>query len=331
VPAQHNVPPDMLRSYERMLESCAPPKRATATLRPESLPRRALENVVTFAYGHLHVMRAPQNVVRDSRQRVLVADPAIPAVHVLDPKSNSSFRIVGGPGRRIQSVSDVDVDADDNIYVADAARGVLLVFDPQGRFLREMGTFHGETMYDQITAIAIDRRARHLYVADGPANQISMLDLEGNLLKWLGQGRSNTRPGELIRREAAGAQQFNYPTDIAIGDGYVAVLDSAGTRVRLMDADGTLMGGFTVQQSAEDRAYAIGIDRRGNIYVSYPDISSIRVYSAHGQVLGALGYAGGGVGQFLGPEGLWIDDANRLYVADTKNARVELFQLASAE
>jgi hypothetical protein len=44
-----------------------------------------LDYVVTFAYGHLRVMREPQNVASDSLQRVLVADPAIPAVHVLDP------------------------------------------------------------------------------------------------------------------------------------------------------------------------------------------------------------------------------------------------------
>jgi DNA-binding beta-propeller fold protein YncE len=223
----------------------------------------------------------------------------------------------------------VDVDADNNIYVADAARGVLLVFDPQGRFLREMGTFHGETMYEQITAIAIDRKARHLYVADAPAHNVSILDLEGNLLKRVGQGRGNSRPGELIPRQAAGVQEFNHPTDIAVVDGYVAVLDSAGTRVRLMDADGKLRGGFSVQRSAKDRAYGIGINRDGNIYV-YPNASSIRVYSAHGQVLGTLGHAGACVAQFIGPAGLWIDGANHLYVADTKNARVELFQLASA-
>ena len=327
--SQHSAPQRMLRFNERAIESFAPPAHATATPEVESPGRQALDGVVTLAYGHLRVMQAPQSLTTDSLHRVIVTDPEIPAVHVLDPRGKSSFRIVGGPGQRIQSADHVDVDAEDNIYVADSTRGLVLVFDRYGRFLRDIGTFRGESLFDRITAIAIDREARHLYLADGPRHEIVMLDLQGNVLKRVGQGRIDVKPGELIRRDPLAPQEFNYPTDIAVGAGKVAVLDSGGTRVRIMDGDCKLLGAFIVQRAAKDRAYAIAVDARGNIYVSYPNAASIRVYRADGQMVGAFGYAGFRMGQFLGPEGLWIDSANRLYVADTGNARVDLFQLVS--
>jgi DNA-binding beta-propeller fold protein YncE len=34
------------------------------------------------------------------------------------------------------------------------------------------------------------------------------------------------------------------------------------------------------------------------------------------------------IGEFNSPAGLWIDGANRLYVADTNNGRVQVFQIS---
>jgi hypothetical protein len=37
------------------------------------------------------------------------------------------------------------------------------------------------------------------------------------------------------------------------------------------------------------------------------------------------------MGEFSAPGGLWVDANNRLYVADTANVRVQLFQLTGAD
>ena len=44
-------------------------------------------------------------------------------------------------------------------------------------------------------------------------------------------------------------------------------------------------------------------------------------------LLASFGQNGKRAGEFAGPEGLWIDSTNRLYVADSGNGRVQLFQL----
>lgn len=327
-PAQQQAPPRMIHSYERAIESFAPPAHATAIPDVESLGRKTLDDFVTLVYGHQRVMQAPSSLTTDSAQRVIVADPDMPAIHVLDPAGKSSFRIVGGTGHRIQSVAGVAVDADDNIYIADAVRGLVVIFDRNGRFLREIGTFHGEPLFDRLTGIAIDREAGHLYLADGPRHVVVMLDLDGNLLARMGEGRSSSPPGQLIRRDASTPKEFEYPTEIAVGVSEVAVLDRAGTRVRILDLGCKLLGGFSVQHAAADKAKGIGIDNAGHFYISYPDEAVIRLYSRRGERLATFGHAGHKIGEFLGPQGLWIE-GDRLYVADTENDRIDLFELSA--
>jgi len=43
--------------------------------------------------------------------------------------------------------------------------------------------------------------------------------------------------------------------------------------------------------------------------------------------LASFGQPGQELGEFSEPDGLWIDSANRLYVADSGNGRVQIFQL----
>ena len=79
------------------------------------------------------------------------------------------------------------------------------------------------------------------------------------------------------------------------------------------------------------RENGLGIDLEGNIYVSLPTSSLIKVYNQNGVLLTTFGQSGQRLGEFFAPKGLWIDPTNRLYVADTGNARVQIFQLEGKE
>ena len=136
---QNAVPATALHSYVRFKEDYEPPAHAVAIPEVHSLAGRALDSVVTAVYGHRVVLRTPQRVTTDSRQRLIVSDPGIPAVHVLDPKKKTSFSILGGQGRRLQAPAGVAVDAEDNIYIADSSRGLVLVYDQYGTFVRYIG------------------------------------------------------------------------------------------------------------------------------------------------------------------------------------------------
>lgn len=59
--------------------------------------------------------------------------------------------------------------------------------------------------------------------------------------------------------------------------------------------------------------------------------SVIRVFSQDGRPLAWFGQPGKRVGEFAGPTGLWVDSVNRLYVTDSDNGRVQLFQLSTGQ
>jgi len=50
------------------------------------------------------------------------------------------------------------------------------------------------------------------------------------------------------------------------------------------------------------------------------------IFNAAGQLLLPIGGTGSGVGQFYQPGGVWIDQRDRIYVADTFNGRVVVLQ-----
>ena len=76
--------------------------------------------------------------------------------------------------------------------------------------------------------------------------------------------------------------------------------------------------------------FMAGVDLAGNIYVSDVRDSHIRIYGPDGSLRGSFGRSGMEIGEFNSPAGLWIDGANRLYVSDTNNGRVQVFQLSHA-
>jgi sugar lactone lactonase YvrE len=161
-----------------------------------------------------------------------------------------------------------------------------------------------------------------------------MLDLEGNLLKRVGQQWDDTGTGELKRRNNTGPGAFNYPTEIAVSDHEVAVLDTVGTRVQIMDLECNRLRGFSVLNTFHqeaDRENGLGLDRDGNIYVSYVGTSEVRVYNEDGGLLASFGQSGSRAGEFSAPRGLWVNASDRLYVADTENVRVQLFQLTAGD
>lgn len=327
------APPWMLASRVRVVDDMEPPAHAMALPDVHSRPAMVRNAVVSFVYGRRQVLQTPQYLTTDSRRRLIISDPGIPAIHVLDSQGKNSFSILGGKGRRLQSPAGVAVDKDDNIYVADSELGMVLVYDQYGRFLRYIGDFNGENMYQGPSGIAIDRNAGHLYLLDGPRHLLFMLDLEGNVLRRTGQTWDDNRAIELTRRSPTGPRRFSNPTEVAINHDEVVVLDKVGTRVQIMDLQCHLLTSFSVQKASYREASSkngLALDEHGYVYISYAGTSEVRVYSSAGGLMATFGQDGSRLGEFSAPSGLWVDANNRLYVADTANVRVQLFQLTSA-
>jgi hypothetical protein len=304
-----------LSSSERLVDDFEPPAHAVVGARGHSVMAKGRGAMLTFLYGRERILRVARYLSSDSNQRLIISDPALPAIHVLDSKGRASFRIVGGQDRRLRSPSGVAVDGENNIYVADAERGIVFVYGPDGVFLRSIGDLGGgEGLFRHPTGVAIDRRTGRLYVLDNP--RLLMLDLQGRILKRIGRLRGDT--GELSN-----------PKDIALGAEELLVLDMDGRRVQIMDLECNLLRRISLSDVPMSQDLGIGVDHDGDIYVSFADASVVKVYNYEGALLNSFGGLGFRVGEFNFPTGLWLDSRNRLYVADTRNARVQVFQLST--
>jgi DNA-binding beta-propeller fold protein YncE len=314
-----------LHSTERVEENYEPPARAAKPAKGQSVWASIRDSIVTFVYGPERVLLAPHHVTVDSRGRILIVDPDACAVHVLS--NGDSFRIAGGSQRRLRLPNGIAVDAADNIYVADSERALILVYAPDGKFLRYIGKRGDETLFHYPTAIAIERHSGSLFVLDSPRNLLFVLDLEGNILHRV--GRLNHALGRLSGD--AIPLDLDYPTEIAIGNDELVVVDSGNSRVRVMNLRYQPVAQFSIPATPgppKVDEVGLGVDLTGNIYVSNTKDSQIRIYSPQGSLLGSFGHSGIEVGEFNSPAGLWIDGTNRLYVADTNNGRVQVFQLS---
>ncbi len=312
---RNQVPSWMTLPARRVVEDFEPPAHARKIAQPTSTLANIRDQLVTFAYGSARVMGAPHQVTTDSMMRVVISDPDLRAVHVIDPKGKTSFSILGDQGRRLQLPAGIAVDAEDNIYVADSERGMVLVYNRYGQFVRYIGRFHGENMYERPTGIAIDRKAGRLYLADTARNLVFVLDLQGNVLKRVGKDRNGNGSGEFVS-----------PTQIAVSDHGIVVLDTERSRIQVLDFDGNRIACYRLVVGV-DRDNGLTVDSDGNIYVSYVARAIIRMYRPDGTPMATFGQSGSRIGEFLSPRGLWVDASNRIYVADTENARVQVFQV----
>jgi sugar lactone lactonase YvrE len=300
---------DLSTHDERVVENFAPPHQAVAGAKPLSRSASAFSSAMALAYGREPILREPSRVAVDSRHRLIVLDPRLPAVHVLDGKD--SFRIAAGKDRRMQQPSDIALDLEDRIYVTDAKLGVIEVYDREGIFLRSLGTVHGEPMFQGPAGIAIDDRNHHLLVLDSPANELVVLDLEGKVVSRVGGTRHR------------GGVAFDLPTEIALRDSTVAVLDSAGTRLHVFDLDGRLLHVFPVgvrPSRPHPHPMGLSLDSAGKVYVSSQH-TSIAIYDLTGKPRGGLPNCG------RGTPGISIDAHGHMYIADPSLSRVNVFQL----
>jgi DNA-binding beta-propeller fold protein YncE len=263
-------------------------------------------------FGLDDMLSLPYKVATDSKDRVIVVDlDRSPSIHIFDFVRRKHLRIAGGPGELLQSPSGLAVDAHDRLYITDTQLGAILVYDSNGKFHRYIGNRKKERMFERPTGIAVDAASGHIYVADPLRNQVVVLDAEGHILTKLGTETAGSSPGE-----------FAAPTDVAVRDQELFVLDSQNYRIQVFD----LAGGYraSIHPESMEPLPGFSVDSRGRIYLDGP-LNTVQVFQRDGRLLFRFGYSGTGHGQFKEPTGIWTDGADRVYVADTGNRRIQSF------
>jgi DNA-binding beta-propeller fold protein YncE len=248
-----------------------------------------------------------------------VTDTILGRLLVFD-RAARAFKVYGaeGPGRLNKPIG-VAVDKHGLVYVTDAHQQRVVVYTPDGAFVRALG---GPKLLTHPVAAAVSPLDGRLYVVDGGSlesrhHRVSVFGADGAHLFDFGQ--RGAEPGE-----------FNFPTNLCIGrDGRVYVSDTGNFRVQVFDADGKFLdsvGTVGTALGSFARPKGVALDSEDHLYVVDAAFNNIQIFDRDKRLLLFAGTLGRGPGEFWLPAGLHIDEHDRIYVADQYNHRVQILQ-----
>ena len=238
--------------------------------------------------------------------------------------------------------NNVAVDHSGNVYVADTANDVIRKITPDGIVTtlagvsRSKGSADGQGANARFWApfgIAVDD-AGTVYVADTANNAIRKITADGVVSTLAGlAGHPGTNDGSGFEA------RFRNPWGVAVDntDGDVFVADMSNNTIRRITPAG-LVNTFAGQpgmvgdtdgfgnDARFDNPFAVAVDNAGDVYVSDSANNAIRkiTHRVVTTLAGLPGNAGNTDGQganarFWNPQGLAVDPAGDVYVADTGN------------
>ncbi len=295
----------------------------------------------------------PLGVTVDSAGNVYVADQynhavrKVTAAGVVTTLAGTAgvFGSADGAGAaaNFKSPLGLAVDSADYIYVADqsnytirkvTATGVVTTLAGTAGIFGSMdGTGAAARFFDP-WGVAVDS-AGNVYVADENNHTVRKVTAAGVVTTLAGTA------GMVGSADGTGAAaRFNNPTGVAVDSaGNVYVADAFNDTVRKVTAAGvvtTLAGTAGMAGSADGTGAAasfrlpisVAVDSAGNVYVADRGNYTIRKVTAAGVVTTLAGTAGmvgsadgtGTAASFSSPQGLAVDNAGNVYVADTGNS-----------
>lgn len=262
-------------------------------------------------------------------------------------------------------------DAAGRVFVVDAGRNAILVFEPQAA---EGKKGEGELLvwtqaeewlpFQSPIAIAFAWKGR-LAVSDAKLKSVYLLDGKGVPVGKLGAGllerptglafdasrgqlyvadteASNVKvfgeDGRLLRtigKPGSGLGEFNAPTHLAFSADRLYVSDALNNRIQVFGPQGDFLratGATGVHVGQLTRPKGVAFNADSKLtYVVESYFAHLLIYDEQGQFL--LGIDGSGLpqGKFMLPAGVWLGAGGKVFVADMYNNRVVVFEYLAAK
>ncbi len=258
---------------------------------------------------------------------VYAADTAADRIHLFTPDGvfKGKWGSIGnGEGEfGVYAPSAIGIGPDGSVYTIEwFNREQVQKFSPDGLFLTRWGkeaVLNGGFDFNSASGIGVDSTGR-VFVADRLNHRIIVFSADGSyLFSW---GEKGDQAGE-----------FNGPRDIAASpDGSLYVVDEFNARVQKFTAEGNFLlewGSFGFGQGQFEYPAAVAVGPTGVVYVSDDLQKRVQRFTDQGVFLGEWGYEGLGIGDggfaFDATMDLAVDEDGNVYVADTGNACIQVF------
>lgn len=222
----------------------------------------------------------------------------------------------------------LDVDAEDNLWIADNRLHQIMKLSPTGEVLMSIGVAgesgEDETHLNGVTDVAIGPDGS-IWASDGYGNnRVVKYDSEGNFLFQIGGARGSA------------SSEFDLPHGITVDDqGRAYVADRTNARVQVFEADGTFVTEWTdwAGNAPGDMGRPWGLEfHEGSIYVAdggeywlvsqfrsdspdtLPfDMAQIQRFDLDGNLQEAWGFYGPQEGRMVWPHDVSVDQDGGVY------------------
>ncbi|MCB0199485.1 MAG: SMP-30/gluconolactonase/LRE family protein [Caldilineae bacterium] len=277
----------------------------------------------------------PRGIAFDSSGKLYVADRYNHRIQVFTVASNTltyleTIGVTGVPGSdnaHFNSPADIFVDSNDRLYISDVENFRVQRCTFAGSWT--CTTFHGTgtsgSGVNQLSwayGLGVDSTGNNIYIADSANGRVKKCNTSGICSTF--------------------ATGFQWPADVAVdSSGAVYISDFWNFTVRKYNSSGSFLGVFAgvagvpyvtdSQHLNGPQGMAMALD--GGYYVAETKGYRLLKYNRNGVqqwAVGQAGVAGSDNAHFgtiwAGPEGsLAVDAAGRVYVPDTGNNRIQVF------
>src|ERR1017187_4986606 len=303
-------------------------------------------------------MLAPFGVTADSSGNLYVAESGTYRIRKIDTAGNittaigdgnQGFAGDGGPANKVEmsGPTSVALDSSGNLYFADSlnnrirklAGGTVRTFAGNGVFSYS-GDGAAATSAQLNTPMGVGVSSANLYIADTANNAVRSV-ANGVISNFAGTGTA----GSSGDGNAATGAQLNGPQGLAVDSaGSLYIADTQNHRVRKVTNGNisTVAGNGTAGSGGDGGAagsaqlnlpFGVAVDGPGNLYIAEFGNNRVRKVSTNGNIStlagsGVSGYSGdkgqAASAMLNGPQGVAVDSAGNVYIADTANNRVRM-------
>ena len=190
------------------------------------------------------------------------------------------------------------------VLVIQYSGNCITMYELEGKLIKSVGSKgSGEAQFNGPNGLAVSDRTNNVYVCDYGNNRIQIFTEDLKFHSMLGIG------------------VFNCPLDIKVTRDRVLVLDCSNPCMFVFNSNHVLTNRLITRGGGKQTNFPVcfDIDREYNIIMSDNMNHCVYVFNQEGEEMNRIGKKGQGIGEFISPWGIVLDNRGRIVVVCEKD------------